>query len=122
MFTDNLSAEFHLGIPYTHELEGAGSIQGAGKLGTVESLPPTLFVQWRFLEPKALFRPYVGLGLTYACWKPAPKTAARSFIRRSASQHCCRPEHWYFNTEPEPELNGRRPRCPRAVRRRGAGG
>lgn len=26
MFTDNLSAEFHLGIPYTHVLDGDGSI------------------------------------------------------------------------------------------------
>ena len=39
MFTDHISAEFHLGIPYTHELDGDGSIKGVGKLGTVESLP-----------------------------------------------------------------------------------
>lgn len=65
MFTDDISAEFHLGIPYKHQLDGAGSIKGVGKLGTVQSLPPTLYLQWRFLEPKALFRPYVGLGLTY---------------------------------------------------------
>lgn len=85
MFTDHLSAEFHLGIPYTHELDGAGSIQGVGKLGTVQSLPPTLFLQWRFLEPKAMFRPYVGLGLTYARFQKETGSGALTAVTNTGS-------------------------------------
>ena len=66
MYTDNISAELDLGLPYKHDLSGAGAIQGTGKLGTSEVLPPTAFVQYRFLQANALVRPYVGLGITYA--------------------------------------------------------
>ncbi len=64
--TDNISAELDLGYPYKHTLYGAGSIQGTGKIGTVQSLPPTAFIQYRFFKPEAMLRPYVGVGLTYA--------------------------------------------------------
>ena len=66
MVTDNISAEIDLGLPYKHDLVGAGSIEGTGKLGTSEVLPPTAFIQYRFLPANAMFRPYVGLGITYA--------------------------------------------------------
>lgn len=64
--TDNISTEFALGTPYKHSLYGAGAIEGTGKLGTAEVIPPTLFIQYRFFEPKAMARPYLGLGATYA--------------------------------------------------------
>ena len=64
--TNNISAAVALGTPYKHKIKGAGSIQGTGELGTVEALPPTLFMQYRFFEPTATFRPYIGLGATYA--------------------------------------------------------
>jgi len=66
MFTDNWSMEFLAGLPYKHDIEGAGSIQGVGKIGSVHQISPTLMGQYRFLEPNAMFRPYVGLGVTYA--------------------------------------------------------
>jgi outer membrane protein len=66
MVTDNISGEIDLGLPYKHDLIGAGSIEGTGKLGTSEVLPPTAFIQYRFLPANAMFRPYVGLGITYA--------------------------------------------------------
>jgi outer membrane protein len=66
MYTDNISAELDLGLPYKHTLVGAGAIEGTGKLGTSEVLPPTAFVQYRFLPANSMFRPYVGLGITYA--------------------------------------------------------
>ena len=66
MLTDNVSTELMLGVPYKHTLYGAGSIQGTGKLGTAEALPPTLFLQYRFFEPTAAVRPYIGVGYSYA--------------------------------------------------------
>jgi len=69
--TDNISAELDLGLPYKHTLYGAGAIQGTGALGTVEALPPTAFIQYRFFEPSAMFRPYLGLGATYAYFRKA---------------------------------------------------
>lgn len=67
--TDNISAELDMGVPYRHELFGAGAIEGTGKLGTADVLPPTLFAQYRFFGPEAVFRPYVGLGVTYAYFR-----------------------------------------------------
>ena len=64
--TDNISLETCLGTPYKHKIYGAGAIAGVGELGTVEALPPTLFAQYRFFAPNAVFRPFVGIGATYA--------------------------------------------------------
>jgi outer membrane protein len=64
--TDNISLEGALGTPYKHSIIGAGSIAGTGELGTVKALPPTLFAQYRFFSPSAAFRPFVGIGATYA--------------------------------------------------------
>lgn len=69
MIRDNISAELDLGLPYKHELTGAGAIQGTGKLATAEVLPPTAFIQYRFLPANSVVRPYVGLGVTYAMFQ-----------------------------------------------------
>ncbi|MDY0975327.1 OmpW family outer membrane protein [Massilia sp. CFBP9012] len=64
--TDNISLEGALGTPYKHSIYGAGAIDGTGKLGEVEALPPTAFVQYRFGAPTSTFRPFIGVGPTYA--------------------------------------------------------
>jgi outer membrane protein len=69
--TDNISLEAALGTPYKHKIVGAGSIDGTGKLGEVQVLPPTLFAQYRFFSPNATFRPVVGIGATYAYFMKA---------------------------------------------------
>lgn len=69
--TDHFSAELNVGVPYRHTLYGAGAIAGTGQLGSVEVLPPTAFLQYRFFAPDALFRPYVGVGATYAYFQKA---------------------------------------------------
>ncbi len=66
MYTDNLSVEAYAGLPYQHDIEGAGSAAGNGHLGTVTQVSPTVFGQYRLGSPTSAFRPYVGLGLTYA--------------------------------------------------------
>ena len=70
-FTDNISAELDLGLPFEHELSGAGAIQGTGVLGTVKALPPTVFLQYRFFSPSAKLRPMVGVGATFAYFADA---------------------------------------------------
>lgn len=66
MVTDEVSLEFYAGLPYKHDVVGAGALSGMGKLGSVKQVSPTLFAQYRFLPASSAFRPYVGLGLTYA--------------------------------------------------------
>lgn len=67
--SDHVSAELALGVPYTHALYGAGSIAGAGQLGTVDVLAPTGLIQYRFFAPQARLRPYLGLGLSYVSFQ-----------------------------------------------------
>lgn len=66
MYTDHLSVDVPLALPFKHKLYGAGAIAGVGQIGEVQALPMTIFLQYRFMEATARFRPYVGLGLTYA--------------------------------------------------------
>ncbi|WP_180279232.1 OmpW/AlkL family protein [Massilia psychrophila] len=64
--TDNISAELGLNLPYKLKLSGAGTQAGTGQLGTAEALLPSAFIQYRFFQPEAMLRPFVGLGVTYA--------------------------------------------------------
>jgi len=66
MVTDNWSVEVPIGFGFEHDINGSGAIGGVGRIGTVKALPISAFVQYRFLEPQARFRPYLLGGLTYA--------------------------------------------------------
>jgi len=66
MYTDNLSVEAYAGLPYRHDIKGAGAIAGVGNLGSVTQVSPTVFGQYRFGGASSNLRPYAGLGLTYA--------------------------------------------------------
>ena len=83
--TDNISAELDLGLPYKHKLYGAGAIAGTGELGTVEALPPTALIQYRFFEPKAMLRPYVGVGITYAYFQKATGSGQLTAVSNTGS-------------------------------------
>ncbi len=67
--TDNISASTFIGTPYKHDQLGAGSLQGVGKVGSVDVLPATLLAQYHFFDAKAKFRPYIGAGITYAYFR-----------------------------------------------------
>ncbi len=86
MITDNVSTELMLGVPYKHTLYGAGSIEGTGKLGTAEALPPTLFLQYRMFEPTATVRPYVGLGYTYAYFQKETGSAQLTAVLNTGGE------------------------------------
>ncbi|MES2424711.1 MAG: OmpW family outer membrane protein [Pseudomonadota bacterium] len=80
MMTDHISIDLPLAPPFKFPINGTGAIQGVGKLGTVKSLPATQFVQYRFREPEAAFRPYIGLGITYAYFFDEEGSAAFSGV------------------------------------------
>jgi outer membrane protein len=66
MVTDNVSIDVPVALPFKHKIYGAGALANVGQVGEVSALPVTIFVQYRFMEPNAKLRPYVGLGATYA--------------------------------------------------------
>ena len=76
MLTDHVAVDLPFAAPFKHEIDGAGSISGVGKIGEVKALPITLLGQYRFLDPDATWRPYLGAGLTYAKFYKGRSTAA----------------------------------------------
>lgn len=66
MYTDHWAVDVPLAMPFTHKIIGDGALKGAGDLAEVKAIPFTVFLQYRFMEANAKFRPYVGLGATYA--------------------------------------------------------
>lgn len=79
-WTDNISIDLPIALPFKHDVIGAGAIDGVGKLGTVKSLPVTLLAQYRFGEANSTFRPFVGAGLTYGYFYKPKATATLSGI------------------------------------------
>ena len=66
MLDNHISFDLPLSTPLKHDITGAGSVAGVGKLGDTQALPMTVLAQYRFDEPTSQLRPYVGLGPTYA--------------------------------------------------------
>ena len=75
-YTDNVSVDLPLALPFKHKLYGAGALAAAGQIGEVQSLPMTVFLQYRFMDANSQFRPYVGLGATYAYFSNAVGSGA----------------------------------------------
>ncbi|MFM2400333.1 MAG: hypothetical protein RL341_2490 [Pseudomonadota bacterium] len=55
-----------LALPFEHDIVGDGAINGVGKIGSVKQLPPTVLLQYKFLDAASPFRPYAGAGVSYA--------------------------------------------------------
>jgi outer membrane protein len=66
MITDDISVEALGGLPYKHDIVGAGAVAGVGKIGSVHQVSPTVLLQYRFMAADAPLRPYVGAGPTFA--------------------------------------------------------
>ena len=77
-FTDNLAIDVPVGIPFKHDVVGAGAIEGVGSLGTVKSLPITVMGQYYLGSAGSTFRPYFGAGVTYARFMKPKATATLS--------------------------------------------
>lgn len=64
-FDEHFSAELAFGVPPRLDITGQGSVKAAGKIGDAKIYAPILLAQYRF-APGSAFRPYVGIGVTYA--------------------------------------------------------
>lgn len=62
--TPHISLAATIGVPPTTTLRGAGSLQGAGALGTVTYGPGVYTVRYHF-NPEGKLRPYVGAGVNW---------------------------------------------------------
>ena len=60
MFAPNWGVELLAALPFTHDI----TLNGAGAVGEIDLLPPTLSAQYHF-NPNGRVRPYVGAGLNY---------------------------------------------------------
>jgi outer membrane protein len=80
MWDDNISFDLPLSVPFQHDISGDGAVLGAGKIADVKALPVTVLAQWRFMEPTSAFRPYVGVGITYAAFYGARSTSTLTAI------------------------------------------
>jgi outer membrane protein len=64
MLTNNIGVELLGATPFTHEIVGAGDIEGVA-VGETQDLPPTLSLQYHFGSKDGMFHPYVGIGVNY---------------------------------------------------------
>lgn len=78
--TDHVSIDVPIAAPFHHDIVGDGAISQVGKIGEVRALPITVLGQYRFFEPTATWRPYVGAGVTYAKFYKARSTAVLSAL------------------------------------------
>jgi outer membrane protein len=69
MFTDNMATEFSLGIPPTMKLDVQLKSSDHPEAASADVLTPTLVAKYLFNAPADNFRPYLGLGLTYASFR-----------------------------------------------------
>jgi outer membrane protein len=80
MITDDISVEALGGLPYKHDIVGAGAVAGVGKIGSIHQISPTVLLQYRFLAADGPFRPYVGAGPTFAKFYGSKGSAALTAV------------------------------------------
>ncbi len=80
MITDDISVEALGGLPYKHDIVGAGAVSGVGKIGSIHQISPTVLLQYRFLAADAPFRPYIGAGPTFAKFYGTKGSAALTAV------------------------------------------
>lgn len=80
MLDNNISIDVPVAVPFKHDISGDGAIAGVGKIADVKALPATVLAQWRFMESTSAFRPYVGVGITYAAFFGARSTSTLTAI------------------------------------------
>ncbi|SDD86724.1 OmpW/AlkL family protein [Paraburkholderia lycopersici] len=72
--TDHIATEAELGIPPKFDISGGGILDSFGKVGSARLWSPALLFKYYFNRPEAKFRPYAGIGFTYAWFSNAKIT------------------------------------------------
>lgn len=68
MAADHVGVELLLATPFKHDVSGRGPVLnslGLGNIAEVKQLPPTLTVNYHFMDAGNAFQPYVGVGVNY---------------------------------------------------------
>ncbi|MDC2825218.1 OmpW/AlkL family protein [Rodentibacter pneumotropicus] len=78
MFTDNIGLELLAATPFSHKVSAnvpaLGAASNLGDVVKVKQLPPSLYLQYYFLDKDAGSRPYLGAGLNYTRFFNAKST------------------------------------------------
>jgi outer membrane protein len=80
MITDDISVEALGGLPYKHDVVGAGAVAGVGKISEVHVISPTILLQYRFMNADSPFRPYIGAGPSFAKFYGTKGSAALTAV------------------------------------------
>lgn len=64
MFSSNLGLEILASTPFTHDIDGKGSVLGGVAIGETKHLPPTVSVQYNFPMDNNI-NVYAGLGINF---------------------------------------------------------
>jgi outer membrane protein len=75
MLTKNVALDILGALPFKHDIQGEGALEGLGKIGETKHLPPTVSLQYHF-SPKASVRPFVGAGINYTTFFEDKHTGA----------------------------------------------
>ncbi|PAV24742.1 outer membrane protein [Tamilnaduibacter salinus] len=65
MVSNHWGVELLASTPFSHDIDAAGSLSGAGKLADIKHLPPTVSLQYYPMDSQSRFQPYAGVGLNY---------------------------------------------------------
>lgn len=78
--TGNIAAELVAGVPPRFNIDGAGTVESLGGLGSARMWSPAVLVKYYFGQPTAKFRPFVGLGASYV-WFSGAKLSNDRFTK-----------------------------------------
>lgn len=65
MMSNQFGVNVVAATPFKHDIEGAGTLSGAGKLAETKHLPPTLTLVYYPQDSANALQPYLGLGVNY---------------------------------------------------------
>jgi outer membrane protein len=67
-YTNNWVVSLDLGVPPTYKLSGAGTLAAVGQIGTAKQWAPAVVGKYYFFESNAVFRPFLGLGVSHVSY------------------------------------------------------
>lgn len=80
-FTDNFALTLDAGVPPKFKLDGDGSLEGLGRLGSAKQWSPAIVAKWYFGEANDKWRPFVGIGATHVWYTSVELTPSlQNFI------------------------------------------